>query len=89
MSKAKCIDILEKNGLSLDSAIDFEVNEKPYSLSFEFIIDSFMSASDESQAAFTTALEKAAVSENGIERFFQAMGQLLLMTHLSRNIEVP
>lgn len=89
MSKAKCMEILEKNSLSLDSTIDFEVNKETYSLSLEFIIESFMSASEESQVAFASALEKAAMSDGGIEKFFEAMGQLLLMTHLSKKIEMP
>ncbi|MBE0515621.1 MAG: hypothetical protein IBX42_11815 [Sulfurimonas sp.] len=48
-----------------------------------------MMASDESQLVFLTALEKSLDSKDmGIERFFEGMGQLLLLTHLSKNIEV-
>lgn len=89
MSKKKCEEILAKYGFSLESTIDFEVNKKPYSLSFSFIIDSFMSASDESRATFVSALGRAALDDGGIEKFFEAMGQLLLMTHLSKNISMP
>lgn len=90
MNKIKCEELLEKEGVSLDSEIDFDVNGMVYTLSFASIIESFMQASDESQRAFFEALKKAAMSKSGgIEKFFEGMGQLLLMTHLSQNIELP
>ena len=43
-----------------------------------------MQASEESRLVFVTALKKAVdVEEMGIAKFFEGMGQLLLMTHLS------
>lgn len=84
----KCRDLLEKNGMNLDSEIDFDVNGVIYTLSFEYIIDSYMSASQESRVAFLAALQMALSSnDNGVSRFFEGMGKLLLMTHLSKNIE--
>lgn len=87
--KKRCIEFLANNSINLDSEIDFDVNGKIHTLSFRYITDTFMMASDESQLVFLTALEKSVNSkEMGIERFFEGMGQLLLMTHLSKNIEV-
>lgn len=89
-TKQRCIDFLEENNINLDSEIDFDVNGGVHTLSFRYIMDAFMMASEESQLVFLTALEKSTESKDGmgIERFFEGMGQLLLMTHLSKNIEV-
>ena len=85
----KCKDLLIDNNIDISSEIDFDVNGEIHTLSFEYIIDTFMQASEESQLVFLTALEKSMKSkENGVEKFFEGMGQLLLMTHLSKNIEV-
>lgn len=84
-----CKTILSNEGISLDSKIDFDVNGEVHTLTFAFIIDSFMMASAASQEAFVAALQKALSSgDDGVQKFFEAMGQLLLMTHLSQKIEV-
>ncbi|PNV83009.1 MAG: hypothetical protein C0627_07290 [Sulfurimonas sp.] len=86
----KCRYILQNSGINLDSEIDFDVNGSVHTLSFEYILDTFMMASSESQSVFLAALEKSLKSkEMGVERFFENMGELLLMTHLSKNIEMP
>ncbi|MCW8896024.1 hypothetical protein [Sulfurimonas sp.] len=85
----KCKQLLKEKNIDIFSEIDFDVNGKIHTLSFEYIIDTFMKASDESQLVFLTALQKATQAKNmGINKFFEGMGQLLLMTHLSKNIEV-
>lgn len=86
----KCKDFLEENGIDIRSEIDFEVNEERFTLSFEYIVDTYMRASEASQLAFLEALQSAVRSDNnGAKKFFEGMGQLLLMTHLSKNIEMP
>jgi len=48
-----------------------------------------MKASKESQAVLLAALTKALhVESMGVDKFFEGMGQLLLMTHLSDKLEV-
>ncbi|MCK4875063.1 MAG: hypothetical protein KAS26_04365 [Sulfurimonas sp.] len=85
----KCKELLKEQGINISSEIDFDVNGEIHTLSFEYIIDTFMKASDESQLVFLTALQKATeAKEMGIDKFFEGMGQLLLMTHLSNKIEV-
>ena len=43
-----------------------------------------MQASEESKLVFLTALQKSMQADAlGVEKFFEGMGQLLLMTHLS------
>ena len=80
----ECLEILAKEGINPASSIDFEVNGEVMSLTLEYIIDTYMQASHESQLVFVTALKKALESqEMGVEKFFEGMGQLLLMTHLS------
>jgi hypothetical protein len=87
--KNECLDILKQKGINSISTIDFDVNGELHSLSFEWIIDAYTQASSEAKLVFLTALKKAAETENvGIEKFFEGMGKLILMTHLSKNIEV-
>jgi len=85
----ECKKLLLEESINTDSSIDFNVNGEVHTMSFEEIIDIYMQASDESQLVFFTALQKAiSAKEMGIDKFFEGMGQLLLMTHLSKNIEL-
>ncbi|QSZ40781.1 hypothetical protein GJV85_01175 [Sulfurimonas aquatica] len=91
MSKASdaCKKILLEESVDSLSSIDYEINGEVHSLTFEYIIDTYMKASDESQLVFLAALQKAVKAKDmGIDKFFEGMGQLLLMTHLSDKIEV-
>lgn len=88
-TKERCKKLLLQEGIDVNSEIDFDVNGVVHTLTFLSIIDIFMQASEESKTVFLAALEKAIDSkESGVDRFFEGMGQLLLMTHLSKNIEV-
>ena len=85
----KCQKLLKEEGIDINSEIDFDVNDKMHTLSFKYIIETFMKASKESQLVFLTALKKSIDAKDmGVDRFFEGMGQLLLMTHLSDKIEV-
>ncbi len=85
----KCKELLAEQGIDINSEIDFDVNSKVHTLSFEYILSTFMQASEESQLVFLAALQKAIHAKDmGVNKFFEGMGQLLLMTHLSENIEV-
>lgn len=85
----ECKKLLLQNNIDAHSSIDFEVNEKPYTMTFEYIIDTYTQASYESQLVFLSTLKKAMEVENmGVDKFFEGMGQLLLMTHLSNKLEV-
>jgi len=85
----ECKKIITENNIDIFSEIDFDVNGKVHTLSFNYIIETFMKASDESQEVFLVALKKALhVEDMGVNKFFEGMGQLLLMTHLSDKIEV-
>ena len=85
----ECKKILTEQNIDIFSEIDFDVNGKIHTLSFNYIIETFMKASEESQAVFLSALKKALhVEKMGVNKFFEGMGQLLLMTHLSDKIEI-
>jgi hypothetical protein len=85
--KNEIITTLTMQGISLDSTIEYEVNKKPYTLTYKFIIDSYLQGSDASKLVFLTALKKAQKAGNtGIEKFFEGMGQLLLMGSLSNKL---
>lgn len=84
----QCTKILESKGIDITSEIDFLVNSDVKTLTFESIIISYMQASKQSQEFFYGALQKViATDEAGIEKFFEGMGQLLLMSHLSEVFE--
>ncbi|WP_321777312.1 hypothetical protein [Sulfurimonas sp.] len=85
----KCKKLLLEENINSDSNIDFDVNGKIHSMDFEYIIDTYMQASEDSQEVFLLALKKSIdAKEMGVDKFFEGMGQLLLMTHLSSKIEV-
>ena len=86
----KCKKLLLDANIDAFSQIDFSVNDEVHTLNFEYIIDTFMQASQESQEVFTSALIIALdvkEKEKSVETFFEGMGQLLLMTHLSEKID--
>jgi hypothetical protein len=84
----ECMKILENAGINPISSIDFDINGKVHALSFKDIIETYMQASEESRLVFLSALKKAVdAKELGIEKFFEGMGQLLLMTHLSEKFK--
>ena len=84
----ECKEILKNEGINTHSSIDFDVDGKRMTLSLEYIIDTFMQASQESQLVFLRALQKATESRAvGVEKFFEGMGKLLLMTQLSEKFE--
>ena len=85
----ECKKLLLEENINTDSNIDFDVNGKVHSMTFEYIIDTYMQASDESQLVFLSALRKSVQAEEmGVDKFFEGMGQLLLMTHLSDKISI-
>jgi len=88
-NKQECLDILKKEGVNPASEIDFDVNGEVHSLSLEYIIDTYMLASQESKLVFVEALKKATNAKDiGLDNFFESMGQLLLMTHLSQKFDI-
>lgn len=85
----KCKQLLTENSIDIYSEIDFDVNGKIHTLSFIYIIDTFMKASDDSKDVFYQALVTALkTKETKIENFFESMGQLLLMTQLSKKLSL-
>jgi hypothetical protein len=85
----QCKDIIKREGINLQSAIEYDVNGEVHSFTLESIIDTYMQASPESHKVFLDALKLSLEAKGmGIDTFFENMGQLLLMTHLSNKIEV-
>ncbi len=73
--------LLEQADISLESTIDYQINGTSCTLSYRFIIDSYMQGSEAAKLVFITALKKSQQAGNmGIEKFFEGMGQLLLLT---------
>ena len=86
--KKECKKLLLEENIDAYSTIEFDVNGKVHTMTFEYIIDTYMQASDESQLVFLSALRKSVDAKDmGVDKFFEGMGQLLLMTHLSDKFE--
>ena len=84
----QCKEIIKREGINLSSNIEYEINGEVHTLTMEWIIDSFMQASPNSHQVFLDALKLSLeVKGMGIDTFFENMGQLLLMTHLSDKLE--
>ena len=85
----QCKDLIKREGINLHSAIEYDVNGTIQTLTMEWIVDSFMQASPDSHQTFLDALKLSLEAKGmGIDTFFEDMGQLLLMTHLSDKLEV-
>ena len=85
----QCKDIIKREGINLSSAIDYDINGEIESLSIEWIIDTYMQASEETHQVFLDALKLSLEAKGmGIDKFFEDMGQLILMTHLSYKIDI-
>lgn len=85
----ECKKLLLLNDVDAFSTIEYDVNGETHKFTFEYIIDTYMQASQESQLTFVSALKKAMHADNmGVDKFFEGMGQLLLMTHLSDKIDI-
>jgi len=85
----QCKDIIKREGINLSSNIEYDINGEVHTLTMEWIIDSFMQASPDSHQVFLDALKLSLEAKGmGIDKFFENMGQLLLMTHLSDKIKV-
>ncbi len=87
--KQQCKDIIKREGINLSSNIDYDINGEIQSLTIEWIIDAYMQASEETHQIFLDALKLSLEAKGmGIDKFFEDMGQLILMTHLSDKLEV-
>ena len=85
----QCKDIIKREGINLNSAIDYDINGEIHSLSIEWIIDAYMQASEETHQVFLDALKLSLEAKGmGVDKFFEDMGQLILMTHLSDKIDL-
>ena len=85
----QCKEIIKREGINLNSTIDYEINDEVQSLTIEWIIDAYMQASQETHQVFLDALKLSLEAKGmGVDKFFEDMGQLILMTHLSDKLEV-
>ena len=86
MNKEQIKATLLLKGIALESEILYNVNNTPYTLSFEKIIDDFF-LTPKSQTFFIEGFEKVKDSDSvTIESFFEKMGQLHLMSSLSNKL---
>ena len=85
----QCKNIIKREGINLNSTIDYDINGEVQSLTIEWIIDAYMQASAETHQVFLDALKLSLEAKGmGVDKFFENMGQLILMTHLSDKLEV-
>ena len=53
----QCKDIIKREGINLQSAVEYNVNGEVHTLSIEWIVDAYMQASPESHQVFLDALK--------------------------------
>lgn len=79
-----CKRLLLGQGVNPASTVAFDVNGTVHIFSFQEIIQTYLLASDEAQRVFIVALSKTMDTDStGIQKFFEGMGQLLLISRLS------
>ncbi|MDD2567482.1 MAG: hypothetical protein PHS10_05810 [Thiovulaceae bacterium] len=84
----QCRELLYNAGINTASEIDFSINDEVQTFTYETLIGLYMQGSETSQLVFLRALEKSMeTGAKGIEKFFEGMGQLLLLSHLSQKFE--
>ena len=81
-----CKKELLKIGINPASTIEYDVNGKVYTVSLEWIIEAYSGASERTKDLFVNSLKEIlGTHTKNIEKFFEDMGQLVLMTSLSEN----
>jgi len=81
-----CKDELLKIGINPSSTIEYDVNGKIYTLSLEWVIEAYSGASERTRNLFVDSFKEIiGTNTKNIEKFFEDMGQLVLMTSLSEN----
>jgi len=82
----ECKQLLLDKKINPVSSIEYEINGKIHTLTLEWIITAYLKT--EKKELFVGLFEKALQgSDADIELFFQQMGQLILMTSLSKQAE--
>jgi hypothetical protein len=75
-------------GINPASSIEYDVNGTLHVMRLQEIAEHYMSASTQSQEIFMAAFEKAlGEGKKGVQSYFEKMGQLLLLSHLSEKFE--
>jgi len=84
----KVKEMLLKHNINPASTIEYDVNGDLHVMSLQEIAQQFMSASSKSQDIFILALEKALKEgKSGVQTYFEKIGELLLMSSLSKKFE--
>lgn len=80
----RCKQLLLDKNINPISNIEYDVNGEIHTLSLEWIISAF--SKTEKKELFMDMFEEVIQgSQSDIEKFFQQMGQLVLMSSLSEN----
>jgi len=80
----RCKQMLLERGVNPASTVEFDVNGTLHTLTFQEIIAAYLQTSEDAQQIFVQAMQKALEGGNpGIQKFFEGMGKLLLMSRLS------
>lgn len=80
----RCKQSLLKRKINPASTVEYEINGELHTLSLEWIVSAYLKT--ERREFFMQMLEKVLKKTDAdIEAFFQQMGQLILMSALSKN----
>lgn len=80
-----CKKILLGANVNPVSTIEYNINAKSYTVTLEWIIESYLLGSKETRELFTSSLKKmVAANPAALKEYFENMGKLILMASLSQ-----
>jgi hypothetical protein len=81
-----CRKILLDKNINPASTIEYDVNGEIYTVTLEWIIESFAGGNDQTKALFLSSLQKIADTHSfNIKKYFEDMGQMIMLTSFSEN----
>ncbi len=81
-----CKDILLSKNINPASTIEYDVNGKIYTVTLEWIIESYAQGNEKTQALFLSSLQTIAGTNSfNIKKYFEDMGQMIMLTSFSNN----
>lgn len=82
--KEICKQILMAKNINPASTIEYSVNGQIHTVTLEWIIDAYSQGNDKTKALFLSSLQTIADTHAGnIKKYFEDMGQLIIMTSMS------
>ena len=81
-----CKEILLAKDINPASSIEYDVNGERYTVTVQWIIESYAKGNEKTQALFVSSLQTIAdTNRDNVKKYFEDMGQLIILTSMSQN----